>query len=59
LSWSASPERERAAWDALQAGSSETPMLAIWPGSGDEPEVIASNFGVWFKELVEGEVADA
>ena len=41
----------------VQSGSSET-MLAIWPGSGDEPEVIASDFGVWFKELVEGEIAD-
>jgi antitoxin YobK len=43
----------------VQSGSSETPMLAIWPGSDDEPEVIASDFGVWFKELVETEIADA
>jgi antitoxin YobK len=42
----------------VQSGSSETPMPAIWPGSGDEPEVVASDFGVWFKEIVEGEIAD-
>jgi antitoxin YobK len=42
----------------VQSGSSETPILAIWPGSGDAPEVIASDFGLWFKDIVEGEIAD-
>jgi antitoxin YobK len=41
----------------VQSGSSKTPILAIWPGSGDAPEVIAFDFGVWFKEIVEGEIA--
>jgi hypothetical protein len=40
----------------VQSGSSETPILAIQPGSGEEPEVVASDFGVWFREIVGGEL---
>jgi hypothetical protein len=43
----------------VQSSASDTPMLAIWPGSDEEPEVAASDFGTWFKEIVEGEIADA
>jgi hypothetical protein len=43
----------------VQSGTSDTPMLAICPGSGEEPELVASDFGAWFKEIVEGEIADA
>jgi hypothetical protein len=31
-------------------------MLAIRPGSEVDPEVVAPDFGVWFKEIVEGEI---
>jgi hypothetical protein len=40
----------------VQSVSSETPILAIQPGSDEEPEVVAPDFGVWFREIVEGEV---
>jgi hypothetical protein len=43
----------------VQSGSSETPIHSIWPGSGDDPEVAAPDFGIWFKEIVEGEIEDA
>ena len=40
----------------VQSGSSETPILAIWPGSDEEPEVVATDFGAWFREIVEDEL---
>jgi hypothetical protein len=41
----------------VRSGTSDTPMLAIRPGSGEEPETVASDFGAWLKEIVEGEIA--
>jgi hypothetical protein len=43
----------------VQSGTSDTRMLAIWPGSGEEPEAAESDFGTWLNEIVEGEIADA
>jgi hypothetical protein len=41
----------------VQSGSSEAPMLAIRPGSDEEPEIVAPDFGAWFLEIVESELA--
>jgi len=36
----------------VRSGSVDTPVVAIWPGSDEEPEVVAPDFGVWLKEIV-------
>jgi antitoxin YobK len=43
----------------VQSGTVDTPMLAIWPGSGEDPEVAESDFGTWLKEIVEEAIEDA
>lgn len=43
----------------VRSGAAKEPVVAIRPGSDDEPEVVAADFGAWLREIVEDEISNA